>query len=305
MRSGYPAPWTLGDLLKSGQLGFGDDARRQHWAKVCGIVVDGHRLYDTRPLRRTASAHEIRYRQKFSEVMIAAHALARLDATRIVIDTGVIRPHERPDLRVLLDNERVGVEVVEVHPNAHAANAAIDLNIAINEAVDRLPLRPQFINLHIGRMAGRNDNSAVPAKIRGRLVNIIVDMLRSGSYSEPKASRIVNQEKWPGAALGYTLYVSRSLAPFGYIQFDDSACSFNPDALIRPTLVTLNRKRAMAKTYNRTDPLWLILGLTEQRGLFSSSLQKLAELAATIEPFERVIAHDGMMYVTHLSGKAA
>ena len=77
---GYPAPWTLGEQLERGWFGSVGSPSFKYWERVCGITVDGRTLFATHPLRRTPSAYEIRYSQKFSEVMIAACALARLDA---------------------------------------------------------------------------------------------------------------------------------------------------------------------------------------------------------------------------------
>lgn len=92
MRIGYPAPWTLGEQLNRGWFGSAGTPSFKYWQRVCRIAVDGRTLYDTHPLRCTPSAHEIRYSQKFSEVMIAACALARLAAQNIAVATGGMVP---------------------------------------------------------------------------------------------------------------------------------------------------------------------------------------------------------------------
>jgi hypothetical protein len=67
----------------------------------------------------------------------------------------------------------------------------------------------------------------------------------------------------------------------------------------------IERKRILAQSYDGSAPLWFILGLTDQRGVYTESLQSLATLAVNISPFERMIAHDGMTFATYRSGGIA
>jgi hypothetical protein len=41
----------------------------------------------------------------------------------------------------------------------------------------------------------------------------------------------------------------------------------------------IERKQLLAESYRRHYPLWLILGLTDERGIFTESLHELARLA--------------------------
>ena len=233
--------------------------------------------------------------------MIAARALARLDAGTIAIATGAEKPHERPDLWASIDGVEVGIEVGEVQLSAPATNAAINLNIALNELADTDPaLRPTHTYIHIGRSPGRAGDAAISPKNRNRLLAIMRDVLASRAYRVWLGKGTQWVPEWPGANLGYTLYVAPlPLAPRGYIKFDDSACSFDPNGLTKPALRMLQRKRKLAESYNASTSLWLILGLTDERGLYTESLQRLAQLAVQIAPFERVIAHDGMTFATY------
>jgi hypothetical protein len=43
--------------------------------------------------------------------------------------------------------------------------------------------------------------------------------------------------------------------------------------------------------YDRAAPLWLILCVTDQRGIFSDSLDLLASVNVAIEPYERVVVY--------------
>jgi len=307
VRKGYAAPWTLGEQLQSGWFGSADGPTYAYWKRVCEISLDGTLLRDTHPLRRTPSLHEVRYSQKFGEAMIAARALARLDAGGIAIATGGERPNERPDLRAWIGGVEIGIEVGEVHPSAPATNAAIELSIALKELADSDPaLRPHHAYLHIGRSPGRGGSDATPPKIRRRLITIVREILASGCYRGWLSDRIQLVQQWPGTALGYSLYVGPlPHAPAGYIKFDDSACSFDPRGLVSLALRMIARKRASAESYTGAIPLWLILGLTDERGVYTESLQWLAKQAVNIAPFNRVIAHDGMTFTTYDRGGVA
>lgn len=306
MRNGYPARRTLGEQLEARWFGKPDHPFFPHWKRVSDVLVDGVRLYDTHPLLRTPSIYETRHSQKFSEVMLAAHALVRLDCARIEIDTGGATPYERPDLRAVLDGCRIAIEVGEVHPYAAGTNAALDLQIEMNEMIDAdRALWPEYTYLHITRSPGRGGPSALPPKMRRRLLTVLSNMLRDGSYREWVGDSIRTVFDWPGASLGYTLYVVRCPSQRGYLKFDDSACSFNPEGLIAPALRMLERKRKLGVQYDRSLPLWLVLGLTEEQGVYGKSLEALAKRAADISPYERVIAHDGMTFATYARDTAA
>jgi hypothetical protein len=306
MRIGYSAPWTLGEQLDRGWFGSAGSPSFKYWERVCGITVDGRTLYATHPLRRTPSAYEIRYSQKFSEVMIAACALARLDAENIAITTGGTVPQERPDLLAVIDGEQVGIEVGEVHPSAAIVNAATNLNIALNELAHRELLRPAHVYLQVHRSPGRGASAALRPATRKRLLHIMEAMLRSGAYRKWLDSGTSWVTDWAGASLGYTLYITPApFLPKGYMKFDNGACTFNPLALTGPALRMIERKRLLAESYRSHYPLWLILGLTDEQGIFTESLHELARLALGIAPFECVIAHDGITFATYTRKGAA
>jgi hypothetical protein len=67
-------------------------------------------------------------------------------------------------------------------------------------------------------------------------------------------------------------------------------------SLVQPILDTLDDKRRSAAEpdYDRSNPLWLVLEVTEQTGAFAESIKAVGgEPTRPIDPFERVIVHDG------------
>jgi hypothetical protein len=68
------------------------------------------------------------------------------------------------------------------------------------------------------------------------------------------------------------------------------------DSLAQPILDALDDKRRNASEpgYGRSNPLWLVLEVTEQTGTFAVSISAVgAQAARPIDPFDRVVVHDG------------
>jgi hypothetical protein len=298
---GYPAPYTLGQVLEAGRF----VTVEAHWRRIGEIIVDGKRLYDTHLLLRTNSPHELRYAQKFSEVMLAAHALARLEGARwIAIDTGEATPHERPDLRVTIDGEQIGLEVAEIHPNAHATNALAQLNVDLGDALDAQPaLRPDGFIMYVSPRAGRHGNLVPTRKLRNGLRNAVLSWLASGNYRS-QTEYIVHRRDWPGFALGYEIVSCLSPQCAGYVKVKDGAFGFDPEGMTLPALRMIDRKCRLGVSYDRSRPLWLVLGITQDTGLYTASihaLHHLAQRALDIGPFDRVIVHDGNSFLTRVA----
>lgn len=306
-RTGYASTMTLGQRLKAGLLGKpNDDGWFEHWQRVCAMRVDGTALYDTAIRLRGPSPHETRLAEKFGEAMLAAHALARLDPAEVDIDTGGATPRESPDLLVLIDGVRRGVEVAEIIPNAYRENVSFDFNLELSEIIDAdESLWPNHAFLQVTRKPGRYGREAMSRETRDGLKRCILEYLRSGDYREWATKPPTYRHEWPGAEFGYNIWIGCVRNKKGLVHVDDQRGSFDGNAMVTPALTTLKNKRDKAAKYDRSLPLWLVLGITEQWGLFRSSLEHLDTLTPDIDPFERVIIHDHMTYVTYPSRGAS
>ena len=61
-----------------------------------------------------------------------------------------------------------------------------------------------------------------------------------------------------------------------------------------PTCASDKRRSASEPGYDRSNPLWLVLEVTEQTGTFAESISAVgAQATRPIDPFERVVVHDG------------
>jgi hypothetical protein len=299
MRAGYPTGKTFAEEFRILLLTAPAEVRA-HWQTIAETRVDGLPFADTEVRRRSPSPHDTRLSEKLSEVLLASHAFAQLGARDVDIDTGGAQRRESPDLVVAADGKRLGVEVREVIPNAHAENVCAEFNIELRDRMDADPtLRPAYTYLQISRRAGRGAPGALAPEVREQLMKCVLEYLRSGDYASAVADKWTHRMAWPGASLGYDVWIRRVPNPNGYVTFDDQRGSFDSHGMIEPALDGLRKKRERAATYDHTFPLWLVLGVTEQWGQFRSSLEYLATLSPAIQPFERVIIHDGGTYVTY------
>lgn len=300
LRTGYLSDATFGQQLASGLLGSPGEERYEHWRKICAMRVDGTPLSETAIRRRGPSPHDTRWSEKLGEALLAAHAFARLPVEDVEIDTGGASPRESPDLLATLDGHSLGIEIRELIPNAHREHASLDFHIELRDRIDaENALRPAHTYIRIMRAPGRLGGGPMPAEARNRLMNAILEYLRNGEYRERVSDEATYIHDWPGAAFGYHMWLARVRYPNGYVEFDDQRGSFDPDAMVEPALEALVKKRKRAATYDRSLPLWLVVGVTEQWGDFTRSLQTLSTKTPDIGPFERVVIHDGNTFVTY------
>jgi hypothetical protein len=192
----------------------------------------------------------------------------------------------------LSDGREFGVEVAEVDPSADFTHRVEDPRVALLDAVDAdpmLPLADRFLEFHFGPRAfggARLTGSLLPAAIRRTLLRELLAYLRGGVFVD-------------GPIRGYTtlgqldISVSVSQAESALVNLSLPAAAFAPLGPLGPAIARVQRKIERACSYNRRDPLWLILGITEQLGVFTETVETLRRLAIAAGRFERVILTDG------------
>jgi hypothetical protein len=124
-----------------------------------------------------------------------------------------------------------------------------------------------------------------------RLVREVIALLRSDAAAAERYGNRIVDGRFPTLAAHWAhLHVS----PFdgGFVDVTASAFSFDPRSLAQVALKVLERKKKKARGYDQTAPLWLILSVTDQRGVFGESLDLLERVDVAIEPYERVIIHN-------------
>ncbi len=76
-------------------------------------------------------------------------------------------------------------------------------------------------------------------------------------------------------------------------DFGLGATAFSPYDAYRPTLERINAKFRKAAGYSTTDPLWLVLSITDMQGVYSASVNAVGQLAYAAGTFARIIVTDG------------
>lgn len=260
--------------------------RTAPWQAVADFSIDGRRL-GAEPYRLASrSRHETRLEQKQSETFLLAHALAYLGYRNVALAA-----RESPDFRATFaDRSAVGIEVAElVEPSsARWRNAIENVRIGVRDAVDAEPalqvaLAGHYVSLNLWHCPSRT--------AEGRLLREIPALLRSDALHAARQGNRIVDPRFPTLAEHWAhLYVS----PFdgAYVDVTASAHSFDSRSLARVALKVLERKQKKARHYDTTAPLWLVLSVTDQRGVFGDSLDLLERLEVPIASYERVVVYN-------------
>lgn len=269
--------------------------------ELADVLVDGRRLGENRDSLRTPRSFEVRPETKYREVFAAAVAVVKLGLGGAELVTR--RPdgteRERPDLLLRHGGREFGVEVSRVEPTHRERNVLIEVEREIHEAVvaDE-SLKPRGLLVQLGMKA-----SAVATLGKGeqqKLSDEILTLLASGSLGmippgPPKYS--VFRRGTVAGRSGVSVVVEDfSAQTSGYgimIRLEQEAAA---GSLVQPILDALDNKRqsAMEVDYDLSNPLWLVLEVTEQTGTSAESISAVGEKPTRpIDPFECVIVHDG------------
>jgi hypothetical protein len=248
-----------------------------------------------RPWRmRSDSEHEIRLAGKDAELMATAQTFARLGHSGVALTAG-----ETPDFTAhLRDGQVVRIEVSEVvaPDSAHHTNAIQDLQIALRGAVDADPTSwpsDAFVSFNFGPTMDRPPD----ARERDAIVAEAMDVLRSGRYRQIGEQMFFDAAHPTLHRLGAWLHVgSLDGNERGHVDIGSGAFSFSDTSLIGVARERLAAKRRLA--YSGDGALWLLLPLTDQRGLFHGTVEGFQALSLDIAPFDRVIlTYDGQMAI--------
>lgn len=290
-RGGYtPYLFTIADRLEDGWFS-GTSADLMH--TVGTMTVNETVTLLRRPWRmRSDSEHESRFAEKDTELMATAQMLARLGHSGAALTSG-----EAPDFTVRLrGGESLRIEVSEVvaRESAHHTNAMHDLQIALRDAVDADPTAwptDAFVSFNFGPMVQRPPH----AREREAIVAEALDVLRSGQYREIGERAFFDARHPMLQSLGAWLYVGPLEGrERGHVDISSGAFSFSDTSLVDVALDRLEVKRTLR--YGGEGPLWLLLPVTDRRGLFHGTLQGFQALTPDIAPFDRVIlTYDGRM----------
>jgi len=277
-------PLTIDRLMTEGWF-----TRSAQWAAVAEFRIDGRRLGAEPYQLASRSRHETRLEQKQSETFLTAHALAHLGYRDVVLEA-----REAPDFRATLppSTKSIGIEHAElVEPeSARWRNAIENVRIAVRDEVDadaglHAAIRGRYVSFSFWRCPDRSAER--------RVVREITELLRNDAIDkEHHGKRILDGARFP-TLVAYWAHLRVTKFAGASVDVTAGAHSFDPRSIADVARKVLERKRKTARKYDTTAPLWLILSVTDQRGVFSDSLEFLDRLQnIEIEPYERVVVYD-------------
>jgi hypothetical protein len=243
------------------------------------------------PTMYTGSLHETRYGQSEAELRGILLGLETAGFPPRAVIMG-----DAPDALVTLDGGPIWVEHAEVIDpvSARYTNMMSDLDRDIKDAIAADPaanmkLHGQLVEIRLGACPKKSEVQ--------RVRNALIELLRNGdhiSFPERHLYKLTKPE--PLTAIGTSLY--RPPWPHGesggspfIIHIQSAAHSFDPLSLAPIAMRRLDVKRKLASRY-AVAPLWLVLSVTDIRGIWDASMAQLGAGCPTIEPYDRVIVCD-------------
>ncbi len=252
------------------------------------------------PQMASSSKYETRYGQTECELRGLILGLITAGFYPRVVAVG-----DAPDGLVAFDEGDVWVEFAEVvdAPSARYTNMMANLTRDIQDDIDRnaqanFALKGHHLEFRLEVCPSKTDARGVRQEL--------LDFIRSRSHAEIPPRTMVAltsgslqrmqthlyRADWPHGATGGSPHV---------LHIQAAAHSFSPLSLAAIVYRRLLRKRHSGTRYG-VQPLWLVLGVTDIRGVWDESLALLSRSCPAIDPYHRVIVHDGHCAITWGNG---
>lgn len=303
LRESSDEPLTIDNLLASDWIS-GWQRPIYELAAAAIVCIRG----DSRPAVRfgaqvprmaSSSPHEVRYGQTERELRGLALGLITAGFTPRTIAVG-----DAPDALVTFDDGDVWVEFAEVvdAPSARYTNMMSDLSRDVKDDIDADPSAGAAVKGHHleFRLA------ACPSKSKVRVVREeLLAFVRSGSHTAVPPRTLMDLSSPILRHMGATLYRadwrhSENESPH-ILNIQAAAHSFSPLSLAPIVYRRLDRKRRSGFRYG-VQPLWLVLGVTDIRGVWEPSMDLLSKSCLAIDPYSRVILYDGPRVIIWTNG---
>ena len=274
--------FTIDSLIKEN---WHDDASRALRIRQSDILYgEGKQRFGAlAPTMRTKSASEYRFGGKYAEAQRVSYAIlaSGRDITRMV-------PRERPDFAVALaDGVLLGIEDCEIvtSPSARTSNTRVDLDVELNDRIEADPdLKAALHGHHISIMMDTTPPSGKKAAIVDELCRFIRE-LPNGELPEREILSVA--ECYRLLSVHGTEYY-HAAAEYGYVTVSAGANSFSGTELVTTIFRQLAVKRKKAVGYEMR-PLWLVMTVSDEGGVYGSSVHEARKLQPAIDPFERVL----------------
>jgi hypothetical protein len=294
-RKAYPS--TPLDLMVSHGIGI-----KHGVADIANVLINGKRLGEIIESARTPNKYEIRPETKYREGFSIAVAAVRLGLKDAEIDTkhadGTDR--ERPDGLLRFEGREVGVEAVRVAPTQREHDFVMNLQRELLNAVEAdaaLKMEGYLVTFRLAADAIRGLSGDERKTLKGEILGLLHS--RTLTLMPPQKGMItVFAAGSIAERAGMTVFIEdRTHRTTGFMPQVLLERDAKSDSLIQPILDQIAGKVAGAKSpgYDLSRPLWLVVEVADQSGLFTDSI-KAMPACADIEPFEQVVVTDGMTH---------
>lgn len=260
------------------------------------VLVDGTNLTAALHTQRTPNPLDPRPHTKYDEAFMVGVAVCALGLQRISLST--VRadgsPREAPDiLMTAYALSTIGVEAVKVDETAAA-------RVALYQVQERVV---QFLRSRPDLKAENNLRFTIEFAKSGKLDDIDVQRLSNEimNFFEAGRWRLLTRGRYGTVFADGTvaqrcgLIVEVNNPTYGtFLGFARA----DPMTPFEGILAALERKRKL--TYSREHPLWLVVTVSDPRGPFREAIDAVMDTHPAIEPFEKVVVHDGYENVVTL-----
>lgn len=202
---------------------------------------------------------------------------------------------DAPDSLVTFDGGDVWVEFAEIvdAPSARYTNMMNDLSRDVKDDVDADAQASRAVKGY--HLEFRLAVCLTKAEVRA-VREELVAFLRSRSHAVLAARTLIPISTPMLQRMGTTLYCAEwahyEKGNPHILHIQAAAHSFSPLTLALVVYRRLERKRRTAVRYG-AQPIWLVLGVTDLRGVWDASVELVSKSYPAIEPFSRVILCDG------------
>ena len=254
------------------------------------------------PRMASNSPYEVRYGKTESELRGLATALITAGFVPRRIGVG-----DAPDSLVSFDDGDVWVEFGEVvdAPSARYTNMMHDLSRDVKDDVDAdatasAAVRGHHLEFRLAECPTKSEVRAVREEL--------VAFLRSGSHAAVPERTLTSLCEPMLRRMGTSLFRAdwahyEDGSPY-ILGIQSATHAFSPLALAPVAYRRLERKRRTALSYG-VRPIWLVLSVTDLRGVWDASVDLLSRSCPPIDPFSRVILCDGPRAIIWSGGVVA
>lgn len=291
-------PPTLNQMLERGNFGNGRLAKIVR--RMTAYTLDG-RPYGDAPFESlSGSLNDFAPSQKRGEAATVAHVLSRLGIERADLRTidSSGKELQKPDLDVVLDEGRVGVEVADAVQTPLARKAAA-VSMVQREVLDALgadknlkaALGKSYLIVSLQSPLTVPANSDLGTKHVRPIVDELKRFLLAGEHRTTLDRIMPFDGKYPALCKRAATFRSSLLKDTGTIAVSAGVHFISQGADTMELIDTLNKHCKKAAKY-RPGPNWIVLYLSDGDEIVRGTIEAIGQNPPPFDPFTRCFISD-------------